>query len=500
MGCDVPLVGDFHYNGHRLLTDTRPAPGAVQVPHQPRQRGQGRQARHAVRADDRGGLKYDKPVRIGVNWGSLDQEMLAALMDENARRAEPWDARQVMYEALISRPSARPSAPSNWAWPGADHPVVQGQRRAGSDRGVPRAGAPLRLRAAPGPDRGRHGHQGHGGVHRRAVGAAAGGHRRHHPRLAHAAARRGAHAGGGGGQEILQALGLRTFVPSVTACPGCGRTTSTVFQELAKQIDDFLRAQMPVWRIKYPGVEAMKVAVMGCIVNGPGESKHADIGISLPGTGEMPAAPVFIDGEKAVTLRGEHIARSFTSWSSATSSSVLARAAPDFKPNKAVARVKCASSYQNNSIPMSGSSRISAIKGMNDILPPDSARWEWLEDVVRRAMAAHAYRNVRTPIVEHTQLFTRGLGEVTDIVEKEMYSFEDRRPARPADHLSLRPEARPAWCAPWSSTTCCTTAASACTTWAPCSGASARSAAAIASSTRSAPRRWALAAPRSTPS
>ena len=220
------------------------------------------------------------------------------------------------------------------------------------------------------------------------------------------------------------------FVPSVTACPGCGRTTSTTFQELAKQIDDYLRAQMPVWRTKYPGVETMKVAVMGCIVNGPGESKHADIGISLPGTGEAPAAPVFIDGEKALTLRGDNIANEFHQLvenyiEKRFGSAVAARTSPD---------------------PQSMAEKLNAVKGMNDILPPESARWEWLEATVRDLMARYAYRNIRTPIVEHTALFVRGIGEVTDIVEKEMYSFEDQlngEAARPCG-----PRTRPAWCAP----------------------------------------------------
>ncbi len=206
------------------------------------------------------------------------------------------------------------------------------------------------------------------------------------------------------------------FVPSVTACPGCGRTTSTTFQELAKQIDDYLRKQMPVWRTKYPGVETMKVAVMGCIVNGPGESKHADIGISLPGTGEAPAAPVFIDGEKALTLRGENIAAEFHQ-----TRRKLHREA--FRRHGRRSRLNPQEQWLTNS---------NAVKGMNDILPPESARWEWLEATVRELMARYGYRNIRTPILEHTALFVRGIGEVTDIVEKEMYSFDatsmQRRP------------------------------------------------------------------------
>ena len=258
-------------------------------------------------------LQHDKVVRIGVNWGSLDQAIMAQLMDENALRAQPWESRQVMYEALIT--SALQSAAFACELgmkTRAGHPVLQGQWRAGPDQRLPSPGATLRLPFAPGADRSRHGHQRHpwastaalaillqegiGDTIRVSLTPQPGEARTQEVVVA---------------SEILQSLGMRMFVPSVTACPGCGRTTSTTFQELAKQIDDFLRAQMPVWRAQYPGVEGLKVAVMGCIVNGPGESKHADIGISLPGNGEAPAAPVFIDGEKALTLRGEGIAREF---------------------------------------------------------------------------------------------------------------------------------------------------------------------------------------------
>ncbi len=250
--------------------------------------------------------------------------------------------------------------------------------------------------------------------------------------------------------EILQSLGLRAFNPSVTACPGCGRTTSTTFQELAKQIDDFLRAQMPVWRGKYPGVENLKVAVMGCIVNGPGESKHADIGISLPGTGESPAAPVFIDGEKALTLRGDNIVGEFHD---------LVSAYIDKRFGDPHGRPEQAQACRNRLTPIASIGRLQqqarlvsstqtllidhmaeplkAVKGMSDILPPESARWEWLEQQIRSLMARYGYANMRTPIVEPTALFVRGLGEVTDIVEKEMYSFED---SMNGDRLTLRPE------------------------------------------------------------
>jgi (E)-4-hydroxy-3-methylbut-2-enyl-diphosphate synthase len=247
-----------------------------------------------------------------VNWGSLDQELLASLMDTNARRAKPWEARQVMYEALIQ--SALDSA--GYAVELGMDPAqvlisckVSGVQdlvavyRELSKRcahplhlGLTEAGMGTKGTVASATALGILLQQGIGDTIRVSLTPAPGEARTQEVTVA---------------LEILQSLGLRTFVPSVTACPGCGRTTSTTFQELTQQIDHFLRAQMPVWRAKYPGVETMKVAVMGCIVNGPGESKHADIGISLPGTGEAPAAPVYIDGEKAMTLRGEGIASEF---------------------------------------------------------------------------------------------------------------------------------------------------------------------------------------------
>jgi hypothetical protein len=325
-----------------------------------------------------------------------------------------------------------------------------------------------------------------------AGGAAAGGHRRHHPRQPDAAARRGAHAGGGGGARDPAGAGLRSFNPSVTACPGCGRTTSTTFQELAKQIDDFLRAQMPVWKTRYPGVENLKVAVMGCIVNGPGESKHADIGISLPGTGEAPAAPVFIDGEKALTLRGEGIARSSTRSSRTTSSA--ASAPPRRRPDR-----------------VPGPRRGAPVPHCPWLKTPSRQRHErhpaarcrragsGSRDVVRvRGDARYGYRNMRTPIVEPTALFVRGLGEVTDIVEKEMYSFEDsmngdRADAAPRGHRrhgARHHRAQPALRRPQAPVLHGPDV--------PPRAAAAR--AATGSSTRSASRRWALPAPTSTPS
>jgi (E)-4-hydroxy-3-methylbut-2-enyl-diphosphate synthase len=251
-------------------------------------------------------------VRIGVNWGSLDQELLASLMDDNARRAEPWDAKQVMVQALVT--SAIDSA-SYARELGLDpNQIIISCKVSGVQDlitvyralaarcdyalhlGLTEAGMGTKGTVASATALSVLLQEGIGDTIRVSLTPQPGESRTQEVLIA---------------LELLQALGLRSFNPSVTACPGCGRTTSTTFQELAKQIDDFLRAQMPVWKAKYPGVEGLKVAVMGCIVNGPGESKHADIGISLPGTGEAPAAPVFIDGEKAVTLRGEGIAAEF---------------------------------------------------------------------------------------------------------------------------------------------------------------------------------------------
>lgn len=313
MGIDVPLVGDFHYNGHRLLTEFpamaqalskyRINPGNVG-------KGDKRDRQFAMMVE--AAARYDKCVRIGVNWGSLDQELLAQLMDDNARRAEPRDAKQVMYQALIQ--SALQSA--DYAREVGLDPnqiiiscKVSGVRdliavyRALSRRcdyalhlGLTEAGMGTKGTVASAAALSVLLQEGIGDTIRVSLTPQPGEARTQEVVVA---------------LEILQSLGLRTFNPSVTACPGCGRTTSTTFQELAKQIDDYLRAQMPVWKTRYPGVEGMKVAVMGCIVNGPGESKHADIGISLPGTGEAPAAPVFIDGQKAMTLRGEGIVQEF---------------------------------------------------------------------------------------------------------------------------------------------------------------------------------------------
>jgi (E)-4-hydroxy-3-methylbut-2-enyl-diphosphate synthase len=313
MGIDVPLIGDFHYNGHRLLTDYPDCAQALSKYRiNPGNVGKGDKRDRQFGQMIEAALRWNKPVRIGVNWGSLDQELLSHLMDVNSARPDPWDAKSVMYEALItSAVESAHRAQEMGMDPGqiilsckvsgvqdlisvyrelarrCDYPLHLGLTEAGmGTKGTAASSVALGILLQ----------EGIGDTIRVSLTPQPGESRTQEVVIA---------------AEILQALGLRSFVPSVTACPGCGRTTSTTFQELAKQIDDYLRAQMPVWRAKYPGVEKMKVAVMGCIVNGPGESKHADIGISLPGTGEAPAAPVFIDGQKALTLRGDNIANEF---------------------------------------------------------------------------------------------------------------------------------------------------------------------------------------------
>lgn len=313
MGIDVPLVGDFHYNGHRLLTEYPDCAQALSKYRiNPGNVGKGSKHDKQFGQMIEAAMRWDKPVRIGVNWGSLDQELLASLMDENSRRAEPWDAKQVMYEALVSsaidsaRRAEEMGMPAHQIIPSCKVSGVQDliavyrelARRCdyALHLGLTEAGMGAKGTVASSVALSILLQEGIGDTIRVSLTPQPGEARTQEVVVA---------------SEILQALGLRSFVPSVTACPGCGRTTSTTFQVLAKQIDDFLRAQMPVWRERYPGVEKLKVAVMGCIVNGPGESKHADIGISLPGTGEAPSAPVYIDGEKNVTLRGEHIARDF---------------------------------------------------------------------------------------------------------------------------------------------------------------------------------------------
>jgi (E)-4-hydroxy-3-methylbut-2-enyl-diphosphate synthase len=313
MGIDVPLVGDFHYNGHRLLTE-HPAMAQALSKYRinPGNVGKGDKKDRQFAMMVEAAARYDKVVRIGVNWGSLDQELLAQFMDENAKRVQPWDAKPVMYQALVE------SALTSAAYAAElglkpDNIIISCKVSGVQDLisvyrelarrcdyalhlGLTEAGMGTKGTVASSVALGILAQEGIGDTIRVSLTPQPGESRTQEVVVA---------------LEILQALGLRHFNPSVTACPGCGRTTSTTFQELAKQIDDFLRLQMPVWRNKYPGVEEMKVAVMGCIVNGPGESKHADIGISLPGTGEAPAAPVFIDGEKALTLRGDNIAAEF---------------------------------------------------------------------------------------------------------------------------------------------------------------------------------------------
>ncbi|MBU6502659.1 MAG: flavodoxin-dependent (E)-4-hydroxy-3-methylbut-2-enyl-diphosphate synthase [Burkholderiales bacterium] len=313
MGIDVPLVGDFHYNGHRLLTEYPDCAQALSKYRiNPGNVGKGSKHDKQFGQMIEAAMRWDKPVRIGVNWGSLDQELLASLMDENSRRSEPWDAKQVMYEALVSSAIDSARRAEEMGMPG--HQIIPSCKVSGVQDliavyrelarrcdyalhlGLTEAGMGAKGTVASSVALSILLQEGIGDTIRVSLTPQPGEARTQEVVVA---------------SEILQALGLRSFVPSVTACPGCGRTTSTTFQVLAKQIDDFLRKQMPVWRERYPGVEKLKVAVMGCIVNGPGESKHANIGISLPGTGEAPAAPVYIDGEKNVTLRGEHIAQEF---------------------------------------------------------------------------------------------------------------------------------------------------------------------------------------------
>jgi (E)-4-hydroxy-3-methylbut-2-enyl-diphosphate synthase len=313
MGIDVPLIGDFHYNGHRLLTDYPDCAQALSKYRiNPGNVGKGDKHDKQFGQMIEAAMRWNRPVRIGVNWGSLDQELLSQLMDENSARAEPWDAKSVMYEALVTSAIDSAKRAQEMGMDGSqiilsckvsgvqdlisvyrelaarcDYPLHLGLTEAGmGTKGTVASSVALGILLQ----------EGIGDTIRVSLTPQPGESRTQEVVIA---------------SEIIQGLGLRSFVPSVTACPGCGRTTSTTFQELAKQIDDYLRAQMPVWRAKYPGVEKMKVAVMGCIVNGPGESKHADIGISLPGTGEAPAAPVFIDGQKAMTLRGDNIATEF---------------------------------------------------------------------------------------------------------------------------------------------------------------------------------------------
>ncbi len=313
MGVDVPLVGDFHYNGHLLLTrHPQCAQALSKYRINPGNVGKGDKKDRQFAQMIEVAARWQRPVRIGVNWGSLDQELLASLMDANAARAQPRDAQQMMYEALIRSALESARRAEELGLPGeqillsckvssvrdlvavyrelsrrCDYALHLGLTEAGmGTRGTVASTAALSILLQ----------EGIGDTIRVSLTPQPGEARTQEVVVA---------------LEILQALGLRSFTPSVTACPGCGRTTSSVFQELARDIDEHLRERMPNWRREYPGVESLRVAVMGCIVNGPGESRHADIGISLPGTGEQPAAPVFIDGEKRHTLRGEDIAVQF---------------------------------------------------------------------------------------------------------------------------------------------------------------------------------------------
>jgi len=313
--CAVPLIGDFHYNGHKLLTqypDCARALAKYRI--NPGNVGKGAKRDEQFATLIECALRYDKPVRIGVNWGSLDQELLARLMDENGRQKNPLDAAEVMKEAVIRSALDSAEAAEEIGLPreriilsckmsqvqdliavyralGArcDYALHLGLTEAGmGSKGIVASTAALAVLLQ----------EGIGDTIRISLTPEPGGDRTREVIVA---------------QEILQTMGLRAFTPMVSACPGCGRTTSTVFQELADKIQTYLRDQMPVWKGSYPGVEDMRVAVMGCVVNGPGESKHAHIGISLPGTGEVPVAPVYVDGKKTVTLKGERIAEEFQS-------------------------------------------------------------------------------------------------------------------------------------------------------------------------------------------
>jgi (E)-4-hydroxy-3-methylbut-2-enyl-diphosphate synthase len=313
LNMDVPLVGDFHYNGHKLLTDFPACAEALaKFRINPGNVGAGSKRDPQFAAIVELACRYDKPVRIGVNWGSLDQSVLARIMDANATRAEPRDAGAVMREALVVSALESAVKAEEYGLPGnriilsakvssvqdliavyrdlarrSDYALHLGLTEAGmGSKGIVGSTAALAVLLQ----------EGVGDTIRISLTPEPGGSRTQEVVVA---------------QEILQTMGLRAFTPMVTACPGCGRTTSTFFQELASGIQDYVRAQMPVWREQYDGVENMTLAVMGCVVNGPGESKHANIGISLPGTGETPAAPVYVDGEKVVTLRGDNIAAEF---------------------------------------------------------------------------------------------------------------------------------------------------------------------------------------------
>lgn len=313
MGCSVPIIGDFHYNGHTLLTKyPECAQALAKYRINPGNVGFGRKKDEQFSTMIEKAIEYNKPIRIGVNWGSLDQELATRMMDENAKRENPLDADDVMREALIV--SAISSAEKAEEIGLSRDRIVLSCKVSGVQKliavyrdlaarcdyalhlGLTEAGMGSKGIVASTAALGVLLQEGIGDTIRISLTPEPGGDRTKEVIVA---------------QEILQTMGLRSFTPLVTACPGCGRTTSTVFQELADNIQAYVRSQMPVWREKYQGVEEMNLAVMGCVVNGPGESKHADIGISLPGTGEVPSAPVFVDGKKMTTLRGENIAEEF---------------------------------------------------------------------------------------------------------------------------------------------------------------------------------------------
>ncbi|GAA0698179.1 flavodoxin-dependent (E)-4-hydroxy-3-methylbut-2-enyl-diphosphate synthase [Dyella marensis] len=313
MGVEVPIIGDFHYNGHQLL-EQEPACAEALAKYRinPGNVGFGKKKDSQFAAIIEKAIQYRKPVRIGANWGSLDQSMVAALMDENHARAEPWDAALVAREALIRSAVDSAIRAEEIGLPReriilsckvsgvqeliavyrdlarrCDYALHLGLTEAGmGSKGITASSAALAVLLQ----------EGIGDTIRISLTPEPGA-----PRTGEVVV----------AQELLQTMGLRAFTPLVTACPGCGRTTSEFFQELAKTVQSHVRERMPEWRVKYDGVENLTLAVMGCVVNGPGESKHANIGISLPGNGEAPAAPVFIDGEKAMTLRGERIAEEF---------------------------------------------------------------------------------------------------------------------------------------------------------------------------------------------
>jgi (E)-4-hydroxy-3-methylbut-2-enyl-diphosphate synthase len=313
LGCRVPLVGDFHYNGHKLLTQFPDCAAALaKYRINPGNVGKGARRDEQFATMIECALRHGKAVRIGVNWGSLDPALLARLMDENGKKASPLDANEVMREAVVRSALDSARQAQEWGLPAerivlsckmsqvqdliavyrtlaerCDYALHLGLTEAGmGSKGIVASAAAMAVLLQ----------EGIGDTIRVSLTPDPGGERTLEVQVA---------------QELLQSMGLRAFSPMVSACPGCGRTTSTVFQELAQQIQLFLREKMPEWKASYSGVESMRVAVMGCVVNGPGESKHADIGISLPGTGEVPVAPVYVDGKKTVTLKGERIAEEF---------------------------------------------------------------------------------------------------------------------------------------------------------------------------------------------